>query len=118
MHMVLQQWTVKLAFKVTHRAYRKDLSMMSAIVALTESDERYLAGEHGAGAALAMRVVLAVARSIGATRLVDVESAHVDGCLYIGPVSIDFVRTLVDGGATVKVPTSLNVGSIDQRHPE
>lgn len=65
-----------------------------------------------------MRVLLAVARSMGAPCLVDVESAHVDGCLYIGSVSIDFVRALVDGEAHVSVPASLNVGSIDQLHPD
>jgi predicted aconitase len=55
---------------------------------------------------------------MGASNLVDIESAHVDGCLYIGPVSIDFVRALVDGDARVSVPTSLNVGSIDRLHPD
>ncbi|KUI29313.1 aconitase X catalytic domain-containing protein [Mycobacterium sp. GA-2829] len=92
--------------------------MKSLPLALSESDDRYLAGDHGDGAALAMRVLVAVARSMGASRLVDIESAHVDGCLYIGPISIAFARALVDGAATVSVPTSLNVGSIDQLHPE
>ena len=66
-----------------------------AHVALTDEDTRYLRGERGTGAALAMRVVLAVAASMGASRLVDIESAHVDGCLYVGSVSIDFARSLV-----------------------
>ena len=47
----------------------------------------------------------------------DIESAHVDGCLYVGSVSIDFARALVDGGARVSVPTTLNVGSVDLPHP-
>ena len=64
-----------------------------------------------------MRVVLAVAASMGASRLVDIESAHVDGCLYVGSVSIDFAQALVDGGARVSVPTTLNVGSVDLLHP-
>ena len=88
-----------------------------AHVALTDEDTRCLRGERGTGAALAMRVVLAVAASMGASRLVDIESAHVDGCLYVGSVSIDFARALVDGGARVSVPTTLNVGSVDLRHP-
>jgi predicted aconitase len=92
--------------------------MSSSDVTLNDSDEVFLRGEHGAGAALAMRVLVAVARSMAARSLVDIESAHVDGCLYIGPVSIEFVRALVDGEAQVRVPTSLNVGSIDQLHPE
>jgi predicted aconitase len=88
-----------------------------AHVALTDEDTRYLRSECGTGAALAMRVVSAVAASMGASRLVDIESAHVDGCLYVGSVSIDFARALVDGGARVSVPTTLNVGSIDLQHP-
>ena len=88
-----------------------------ANVALTDEDTRYLRGERGTGAALAMRVVLAVSASMGASRLVDIESAHVDGCIYVGSVSIDFARALVDGGARVSVPTTLNVGSVDLQHP-
>lgn len=87
-------------------------------VALIDSDASLLNGEAGPGVALAMRVVVAVARSMGAPHLVDIESAHVDGCLYIGPVSIDFVRALSEGGARTRVPTSLNVGSVDQLHPD
>jgi predicted aconitase len=89
-----------------------------ARVALNGRDEGYLRGDHGAGAALAMRVVLGVAAAMGAPRLVDIESAHVDGCLYVGSVSTDFARALVDGGARVSVPTSLNVGSVDLLHPQ
>src|SRR5689334_9773593 len=87
-------------------------------VALTADDESCLRGDRGAGAALAMRIVVAVADAMGAPRLVDIESAHVDGCLYVGPVSVDFVRALADGGARVSVPTSLNVGSVDLLHPQ
>ena len=58
-----------------------------------------------------MRVLVAVAQSMDAPTLIDVHSAHVDGCLYVGAVSIDFVKALVDGSARVSVPTTLNVGS-------
>lgn len=92
--------------------------MWRSDIVLSNADEQFLRGERGSGAALAMRVLLAVARSMDAPRLVDIESAHVDGCLYVGPVSIDYVRALVDGDARVSVPTSLNVGSIDQLHPD
>jgi predicted aconitase len=91
---------------------------MSASTTLSEADWAYLNGEHGPGAQLAMRVLVAVAKSMGAPTLVDVHSAHVDGCLYVGSVSIDFVRALVDGSARVSVPTTLNVGSVDLRHPQ
>jgi predicted aconitase len=54
----------------------------------------------------------------GADRLIPITSAHVDGCLYHGEVSLDFARKLVAGEARVRVPTTLNVGSVDLLHPE
>jgi predicted aconitase len=54
----------------------------------------------------------------GADRLIPITGAHVDSCLYHGQATLDFVDRLVDGGATVRVPTTLNVGSVDLLHPE
>jgi len=65
-----------------------------------------------------MRLVLRAAEATGATELIDVSRAHVDSCLYHGEASLDFVRRLVDGGARVSVPTTLNVGALDLLHPE
>ena len=65
-----------------------------------------------------MRLVLRAAEVTGATRLIDITGAHVDSCLYHGEASLDFVERLVDGGATVSVPTTLNVGAVDLIHPE
>ncbi len=75
-------------------------------------------GEHGAGVALAMGLVLKLAEVGGTERLVEIEGAHVDGCLYHGEAGIDFVEKLRDGGATVSVPTTLNVSSLDLLHPK
>lgn len=65
-----------------------------------------------------MRIVLGLARAMGADRLLDVRAAHVDGCLYHGQVSLDFAQRLVAGGARVAIPTTLNVGALDLLHPE
>jgi predicted aconitase len=65
-----------------------------------------------------MRLVLRAAEATGATELIDVTRAHVDSCLYHGEASMDFVNRLVDGGARVRVPTTLNVGAVDLVHPE
>src|SRR5690606_9721341 len=59
-----------------------------------------------------------MARVYGAPRLLDIESAHIDGCLYHGYSGLEFARRLVDGGAQVRVPTTLNVGAVDLLHPE
>jgi predicted aconitase len=65
-----------------------------------------------------MRLVVLAAELLGAERLIPIASAHVDSCLYHGQASLDFVDRLVDGGARVAVPTTLNVGALDLLHPE
>ena len=77
-----------------------------------------LGGASGEGAALAMRLVIRAAEGLGADRLIPISGAHVDSCLYHGQATIDFVDRLVDGGAQVAVPTTLNVGGVDLLHPE
>ena len=66
---------------------------------------------------MAMGIVVSMAEALGAERLIDVASAHVDGCLYHGRASLDFAERLVSGGARVAIPTTLNVGSLDLLHP-
>lgn len=85
---------------------------------LTDSDRSVLAGDAGQGLALAMRLLLAVGESMGARELLDISGAHIDGCLYQGPVGLDFVQRLAGDGARVRVPTTLNVASLDLLHPE
>jgi hypothetical protein len=87
-------------------------------VQLTTGDRALLGGRSGDGLALAMRVLVAVAAAMGATELLDISGAHIDGCLYQGRVGLDFVERLAADGARVRVPTTLNVGSIDLLHPE
>jgi predicted aconitase len=65
-----------------------------------------------------MRLVIRAAQALGADRLIPITGAHVDSCLYHGEATIDFVERLVDGGAHVSVPTTLNVGALDLLHPE
>lgn len=86
-------------------------------VELTESDRSFLRGERGEAAALAMRIVVEMAGVSGAERLIDVASAHVDGCLYHGIAGLEFAERLLAGGARVAVPTTLNVGALDLLHP-
>jgi predicted aconitase len=88
------------------------------IPALSVSDRALLAGERGEASRLALRMIVEMACVSGARRLVDVTSAHVDGCVWHGRVGLDWAERLVDGGAQVAVPTTLNVGSLDLLHPE
>jgi len=87
-------------------------------VKLSTSDHAALNGDQGEAARFAMELVVAVAESEGVETLVDIEQAHVDGCLFHGKALLDFVEFLADGGAAVVVPTTLNVSSLDLLHPE
>jgi predicted aconitase len=80
---------------------------------LTDEEARLLAGDQGAGIALAMRIITETARLMGAVRLVPVVSAHIDGALYHGDSGTLFAEHLVRLGATVVIPTTLNVGALD-----
>src|ERR687892_284413 len=86
-------------------------------VRLVDRDRAMLGGAQGESARLAMEIVVAMAESVGAERLVGIASGHIDGALYHGKVSLDFAERLVAGGGRVRVPTTLNVGSLDLLHP-
>ncbi|WP_414873034.1 aconitase X [Pseudomonas sp. IT-196MI5] len=87
----------------------------TASIRLTEHDRALLDGRQGKAAQMAMQIVLRMAELQGADHLVDVTQAHIDGCIYTGPASLRFARQLVQWGAKVRVPTTLNSISVDQR---
>lgn len=91
--------------------------IVSATLELTAEEEEMLAGAEGEAVALAMRVVVQLAKTLQAPRLVPVTSAHIDSALFHGQVSLDFANRLVELGAKVRIPTTLNVGSMDLLHP-
>jgi predicted aconitase len=83
-----------------------------AAMTILEASERRIAQGAG-GAAMAMRIVAESARLLGASKLIPIASAHIDGCLYHGDSGTLFAETLVAGAARVQVPTTLNVGALD-----
>lgn len=85
---------------------------------LSPHDKALLNGGEGAAATSAMQVLVAFAEAIGAASFLDISRAHIDGCLYHGQASLDFVERLAGSGGRVRVPTTLNVGSLDLIHPE
>jgi predicted aconitase len=87
-------------------------------VRLSDADRAMLAGAEGPATEMAMRVVVKLADVAGADELIDITSAHVDGCLFHGQAGLDFAERLVRGGASVRVPTTLNVSSLDLLHPD
>ena len=87
-------------------------------VELSSFDRELLDGGHGGGAAFAMRLLVRFAEAVDARAFIDIEAAHVDGCLYHGRASLDFAERMIELGGRVRVPTTLNVGSVDLIHPE
>jgi predicted aconitase len=85
--------------------------------ALSDIDRQLLRDPENGAANFAMRLLLRFADAVGAHNLIDAEAAHIDGCLHHGEVSLDFVERLVELGGKVRVPTTLNVGSVDLIHP-
>jgi predicted aconitase len=67
---------------------------------------------------MAMRLIVAMGEAAGATGLIPITRAHVDGCLYHGASGLDFARLLLKEGGTTSVPTTLNVGGLDLLHTE
>jgi predicted aconitase len=88
-----------------------------ASLKLTPDERAMLGGECGEAVALCMRIVTRVARANGAGRLLEIDSAHADGCLYHGLAGLEFTERLVELGGQVTVRTTLNVGSLDLLHP-
>ncbi|HWK46668.1 MAG TPA: aconitase X catalytic domain-containing protein [Stellaceae bacterium] len=85
---------------------------------LDRSDQAMLDGSAGPAVAMAMRIVVETARMLGADRLIDVASAHIDGCLYHGDSGTLFAERLAGDGGRVRIPSSLNVGALDLLHPD
>ncbi|MGA9848656.1 MAG: aconitase X catalytic domain-containing protein [Roseiarcus sp.] len=85
---------------------------------LSNLDRDLAGGAHGPAAAFAMRLLIRFAEAVEARSFIAIEQAHVDGCLYLGQASLDFVERMTALGGKVRVPTSLNVGSLDLIHPE
>ena len=85
---------------------------------LEPGDRAVLNGEQGEGAALAMRLVVKMAEVARAPRLRHITQAHIDSCLYHGQAGLDFAERLLAAGASVSVPATLNVSSLDLLHPE
>ena len=74
---------------------------------LAAEDRARLNGEAGPAQAFAFEILHAFAGSVGAEGFIDITGSHVDGCLYHGQVSLDFVERLVELGGKVVVPTTL-----------
>lgn len=85
---------------------------------LSDWDRACLSGAEGEAAALAMKLLVRTGEISGATRMIDVSFAHIDGGLYHGRAGLDFAARLAASGGKVRIPTTLNVASLDLIHPD
>jgi predicted aconitase len=83
---------------------------------LTREEEAILDGECGEGAQKAMELVTALGKVYGAEDLVDITSAHLSGASYktIGDGGLKYLEDMVEGGAMVSVPSTLNPVGMDR----
>ena len=82
---------------------------------LTDYEKQMLAGEHGEGKRVCMKIVHEMGKMYGAKRFLPVNSAHMDGVCYttIWDAGLDFVEYLASVGTKVAVPSSTNIVARD-----
>tara|TARA_R110002110_G_scaffold205066_7_gene417144 strand:- start:285726 stop:286991 length:1266 start_codon:yes stop_codon:yes gene_type:complete len=80
-------------------------------VALSNYDRACLDGGEGHSVAQAMNLLVSIANAMQATRLIDVEHCHLVGSYYAGNAGRKLLKGLLDSGARVRVPTTLNASS-------
>ena len=87
----------------------------SSSLTMSADDEAMLEGRDGRAVQVAMKIVARMAALQRAPELIDISQVHIDGCTYIGPGSLRFAETMAAWGGRVRVPTTLNSGSVDRR---
>lgn len=82
---------------------------------LSRKDKEFLEGKSGKSSKMAMEVLVELAKSYGAKKLIDIKQAHIDGCLFstTGEAGLEFAEKLAAEGGKVRVPTTINVTSRD-----
>lgn len=90
------------------------MTAVEVALRLTDDEQAMLAGERGPAVATAMRILARTAPLYGATELLTVTRAHIDGCILEGRAGLKFAERLADQGGEVCIPTTLNVMSMDR----
>ena len=81
---------------------------------LSDSDQAALGGENGPGTSMAMSILVRMADVYGVNELMDITAAHIDSSIYMGIATMEYAERLVDLGARVSVPSTLNVTGVDE----
>ncbi len=81
---------------------------------LSLQDKAMLEGEMGPAKQAAISVIVRMAEICHARHLLDISSAHIDSSIYTGNASLMYAEKMVQLGARVAVPSTLNVSSVDE----
>ena len=85
-------------------------------LALTGADRAVLDGVSGAAAKTAMEIVCLMGVAQGASALMDVTRGHIDGCILAHSANLIFAEKMVQMGAKVAIPTTINAISVDREN--
>lgn len=83
---------------------------------LSAQDARYLRGDAGPAARIAMEIISLMAAREGTEKLVNVTRGHIDGCILAHSANLIFAEKMADMGARVSVPTTINAISVDREN--
>lgn len=83
-------------------------------ILLTDYDRALLGGEEGPAAQMAMRILNRMLPVYGVDRFMDITAAHIDSTVYMGIATMQYAERLAEMGATVRVPSTLNVAGVDE----
>ena len=83
-------------------------------MSLTESDLGMLKGSEGAALKVAMEILCLMTTAQGATSLIGVSRAHIDGCILTHDANLDFAEMMMQMGAKTRIPTTINAISVDR----
>lgn len=97
-----------------HQPVRLGLSSRLVNLTLDGRERGMLDGAHGPAVQLAMRILTRMAPLYGASSLLAVTRAHIDGVILTGAAGLEFAERLANLGGQVAVPTTLNVMSTDR----
>ena len=86
---------------------------------LSKTEKMMLEGRYGEACKRSLELIIAIAESYGCEGLIKVKSAHVSGVSYknIGDAGLEYIRDLVEGGAKVRVRTTMNPCGFDLDKP-
>ena len=85
-------------------------------ICLSNSDKKMLAGDKGEATKIAMEVLCLMAAAQNADELIDVSRGHIDGCILAHDANLHFAEKMLDMGASVIIPTTINAISVDREN--